>query len=524
MNNYFSSFHTFRHYQESIEQNFDVSVVMPFYKKLTAFKRVFPKNRKYFERNGIEVIIVLDCPDEKDLLVQYIQEYPFVNWKIIYNDQAHEWRNPTKPINVGIRFATKKYIMVCSPESEFYTDALLQLRTGLENYSNHFAIGNVCFADNDAVIDDNNINYYPFLNYGSIMVEKNYLFNINGYDETLNRWGGDDDNIRARLELSGIEELFIPEVKLIHRDNHVEGNTRRMAPLDILESLRYPKTTIVNESWGQDFDTILYDWQRTFCEERVLKNYLSQFLDYELKNKALDKMYDRILLVPTYNEKDNIVRFLKENTRYFDAVIVLDDESSDATYEMASHDKLILKIRKQRKEFNDLENRNLLLDAVSFFKHRWVCFIDADEIIDPRYADFDFFSNGETIDSVLLNIVHLWDEETCYNQDYPYTYKGVGLKFRMFRNIGHTQILSPKGKLHFIPVSYTGNVYHSPILFWHYGHLKQEMRKQKYDFYTIEDTEYCQTDYDHLIKTDVNKGTIDNITIDQLKEAIHIYF
>ena len=40
---------TFRHYQESIEQNFDVSVVMPFYKKLEAFKRVLPRNRKYFE-------------------------------------------------------------------------------------------------------------------------------------------------------------------------------------------------------------------------------------------------------------------------------------------------------------------------------------------------------------------------------------------------------------------------------------------------------------------------------------------
>ena len=153
MNNYFSSFHTFRHYQESIEQNFDVSVVMPFYKKLTAFKRVFPRNRKYFERNGIEVIIVLDCPDEKELLIQYIQEYPFVNWKVIYNDQPHEWRNPTKPINVGIRFATKKYIMVCSPESEFYTDAILQLRTGLKNYPNHYAIGAVCFAGNRETIN-----------------------------------------------------------------------------------------------------------------------------------------------------------------------------------------------------------------------------------------------------------------------------------------------------------------------------------------------------------------------------------
>ena len=523
MNDYFSSCRTFLpYYRDSIEQNFDVSVVMPFYKKLKAFKRVFPKNRKYFERNGIEVIIVLDSPDEKELLLQYIQEYPFVNWKIIYNDQPHDWRNPTKPINVGIRFATKKYIMVCSPESEFYTDAILQLRTGLENYPNHYAIGTVCFAGNSEAINQYNINYYRFVSYGSIMVKKSFLYQIKGYDEALNRWGGDDDNIRARLELAGKEELFIPEVKLIHRDEHAKGNARRVPPEDILESLRYPKKSIVNDSWGQDFDTVLYDWQnKEFYAEQLLKNYLSQFLDYQMKDKVLDKTYNRILLLPTYNEENRIVRFFQKNADYFDAIILLDDESSDTTYEIASHDKLILKIRKQRKEFNDLENRNILLDVVSFFKHNWVCLIDADELIDPRYADFDFFTNQENIDSVLLNLVHLWDEENSYNRDYPYTCKGVSLKFRMFRNIGRTQIISKEGKLHFTPIPYTGNVYHSPILILHYGHLEKEAREQKYDFYMKEDTEHCQTDYSHLIQENVGKGPVDKLTIEDLREAIY---
>jgi glycosyltransferase involved in cell wall biosynthesis len=390
MNPYFSSFHN---HQESIEQNFDVSVIMPFYKKLEAFKRVFPKNRKYFERNGIEVVIVLDCPAEKEELTEYIQAYPFVNWKILYNDQPHEWRNPTKPINVGIRFATKKYIMVCSPESEFFTDAILQLRTGLQNYPNHYAIGTVCFAENEELIDDSTVLKHHFMPYGSIMAEKQHFCQINGYDETLNRWGGDDDNVRARLELSGIDELSMLEVKLIHRDDNTDGNARRTTPLDILEKLRYPKITIVNPSWGHDFDTILYDWQTTPCEEQLVKQYLSQFLDYDLQDNVLGREYGRILLLPAYNEKNNLTRFFRENADHFDAIILLDDESTDGTYTMASHDKLILKIRKRRKEFNDLENRNILLNLVSFFKHHWACFVDADEIIDSRYADFDSFTD-----------------------------------------------------------------------------------------------------------------------------------
>jgi len=93
----------------------------------------------------------------------------------------------------------------------------------------------------------------------------------------------------------------------------------------------------------------------------------------------------------------------------------------------------------------------------------------------------------------------------------------------MFRNIGRTQILSPKGKLHFNQTPYTGNVYHSPLLIKHYGHLSKEMRKQKYDFYMKEDTEYCQTDYSHLIKEDVKTRFVDNISLEDLKEAIYIF-
>ena len=38
--------------------DFDLSIVMPFYKRLDEFKRVFPSKATYYERNGIEVVIV----------------------------------------------------------------------------------------------------------------------------------------------------------------------------------------------------------------------------------------------------------------------------------------------------------------------------------------------------------------------------------------------------------------------------------------------------------------------------------
>lgn len=519
MNPYFSSFRTFRSQQESIEQNFEVSVVMPFYKKLKAFKQVFPKNRKYFERNGIEVIIVVDCPDEKDELLAFIQEYPFVNWRVIYNDNVHDWRNPTKPINVGIRFATKRYIMVCSPESEFFTDAILQLRTGLEEYLYHYAIGNVCFAGIDKEFNSDTIKNQYFRPFGSIMVEKKHLEAIKGYDEALNQWGGDDDNIRARLELSGIQELFLPEVILIHRDDKQEDRERRKTPSAVLEHLLFPKQVIVNTEWGKDFDTVIYDWQDNPYSKILLESYLSTFLEYELKANALSKTYDKILLVPSYNEQEQIIWFLQKNASYFDAIILLDDESTNETYQLAEHPKIVLKFKKRRKEFNDLENRNILLNAASFFKHRWIFFLDTDEVMDPRFADFNFFTNQDTIDSVIVNMVNLWDREDQYHRDYPYTRNGICLRYKMFRNIGRTQILSPKGKLHCDHTSYASNVYHAPLLIKHYGHLDKEKRKRKHDYYVKIDTEQCQKDYSHLIDNNVKTRKVMDITIEDLQAA-----
>lgn len=68
-----------------------------------------------------------------------------------------------------------------------------------------------------------------------------------------------------------------------------------------------------------------------------------------------------VLLVQSYNEASRIHAFLDNITPYFDAIVWLDDESTDRTYELANHEKIVIKVQKKRTEFNDLENRNTLL-------------------------------------------------------------------------------------------------------------------------------------------------------------------
>src|ERR1043165_7633290 len=93
---------------DRIESNFEVSVLLPFYKKYDEFRSALQTNAPYFERNGIEVIILMDSPQQEEELVALLKQYPFINWKVLINRQPHPWRNPVKVLNVGIKQASKK--------------------------------------------------------------------------------------------------------------------------------------------------------------------------------------------------------------------------------------------------------------------------------------------------------------------------------------------------------------------------------------------------------------------------------
>ena len=68
--------------------------------------------------------------------------------------------------------------------------------------------------------------------------------------------------------------------------------------------------------------------------------------------------------------------------QYFVGFILLDDGSEDESYEDAVHEKLLFKFKQDRNNFNDLKNRNTLLDIASFFNSEWFCFMDLDERFD----------------------------------------------------------------------------------------------------------------------------------------------
>ncbi len=136
----------------NVVHNFDLSIIMSFYKRYKEFARVLPINAKYLQRNGIEVVIAMDEPSERQKLIELLKQYPFINWKLIVNDKKHKPRNHAPVLNVALKHATKKYIMQIDPEVEMFTDIIFQMRSLLEHYPKHYALAEMAYIPFDKKI------------------------------------------------------------------------------------------------------------------------------------------------------------------------------------------------------------------------------------------------------------------------------------------------------------------------------------------------------------------------------------
>lgn len=492
--------------------DFNLSVVIPFYKKYKEFIKILPKNAAYLQRNGIEVILVLDEPSEQFLVLSFIRTYPFINWVILVNENEHSWRNPSKAINVGIRACTKKYIMICSPESLFDGDTILELRYTLEMYENSFAVGFVEFA----CFDGKKTNPKVVVPYGSLMVEKSFLEAACAYDEKFDKWGGEDDNIRAKLEYIGIKKMIVPTARLIHFETQYEIEkirTKKAANVSLTSLIAANRPNAKSfqfDDWGHEFDKRIYSYRSNPFAYQMCKEYLKDY-KYDLVDEDSFIMRRQcIALVHTYNESHYICDAIKHLENKCDGIIMVDDGSTDETYELAKSDKLICKVKKVREEFNEVQNKNILLDIISFLTWEWAFFIDADERIElfgRRLLDL----LPKDRNSCCFYLVHLWDDETKYRTDLPeispIAQSGILHRWRCFKNIGHLQITS-KSKLHFKQTPFQDfPMLILPVVIKHYGMLTRKSRLSKYMTYT-EIPDQNKDDYEYFLSNVVKTESV----------------
>lgn len=238
-----------------------LSLVIPFYKRLEAFRQSLEHNKKFASRD-YEIVLVLDEPSEETGVIQLCKETPEFGWRVLINRQDHPWRNPSKPLNVGVRQARSETILVVSPETSWVTDVPGLLLSACDRKPDSYHLG---------TLQGNHTGGIPTIeefdamkggaHYGAICVKKKHLEAINGYDESLIGWGGDDDNLRARLRKIGVSHCHNKEVRLVHPAHKETARFHSADTKKRLNQILAPSEAVANTTsgWGEDFNEVIYE-------------------------------------------------------------------------------------------------------------------------------------------------------------------------------------------------------------------------------------------------------------------------
>ena len=64
--------------------NFDLSVIIPLNKcQWNGFVQRVPNMTKYYQRNGIEIVLVTDKTMDEASLLEFVKCFPMIDWKVI---------------------------------------------------------------------------------------------------------------------------------------------------------------------------------------------------------------------------------------------------------------------------------------------------------------------------------------------------------------------------------------------------------------------------------------------------------
>jgi glycosyltransferase involved in cell wall biosynthesis len=210
-----------------------------------------------------------------------------------------------------------------------------------------------------------------------------------------------------------------------------------------------------------------------------------------------------VCLLPARNAAADVPGWLESVARFADAVIALDDGSSDTTAELLEAAPLVEEVlRNPRREtytgWDDAANRQRLLDAAIEHGADWVLYLDADERIDADDAAAlrEFVDRGANPDEAYgFRIFRMVDGGESYDR--------AGLwAYRLFAPRPGQEL--PGTRLHLVPVPTTiprSRWRTTTVRIKHLGGATAELRRRRHGKYAEADPERrFQTDYSNLLE------------------------
>lgn len=246
-----------------------ISVVLPCFRKFEDFCLALPHNHLFLD-SRVEVVLVLDENSEEMLFLGLVKGFwkNHIRFRVIVNDEKHEWRPPCKAINVGIRNSLGQYCVVMSPES-----ILLQPRPAYvfekiheEKFRKFYLTGILTNVQKADLTTDFNTRFFDTFvarenadGFGFILFDRQEVIGIGGYDERRSGYGKDDDDIRIRLQRNSVKHVNSSQLRVAHiwTENHVRREGAMAEP--VASEIVLPNA----DKCGTSFGRVSFDWRKS---------------------------------------------------------------------------------------------------------------------------------------------------------------------------------------------------------------------------------------------------------------------
>ena len=219
------------------------------------------------------------------------------------------------------------------------------------------------------------------------------------------------------------------------------------------------------------------------------------------------KPYNLVCLLPARNCEGDLPGYFESVSRFADAVVALDDGSTDSTKQILKDNPLVKvllsnPVRENYVGWDDAGNRNRLLAAVGPLRPKWIISLDADERLSPDDAQalVEFLQNGAVPGVAYgFRVYNMIDNLHAYDESSLWVY-------RLFSYREGQRF--PITKLHFVPVPTDiprGHWAKTALRIQHLSSLTEERRAARYWKYREADPD-CkfQNSYQHLLNTPKN--------------------